>query len=346
MTTHYPESHQQAAEYIRLALPLMARNGIPATPRHYTVWYDYVSGRNRALRDSIDRILAQERGLTAQLSDELYDEYFRTGEERITAQVRAEVRTLVAAVLQQLAESGGQASRYGHTLESYHERLTGELGRDEFQRLLTEFTVETRTMLEANRCLEQQLQNTNHELDELRQQLETARQEASTDALTDLANRKAFDAALEACCAAATAETRLCLIMADIDHFKHFNDNHGHLVGDKLLRFVANILKDSVKGQDLVARFGGEEFAILLPDTPLRGASVVAESLRVRVQSQRLRRTDNQQPLGGVTVSLGIACLRGGEAAEALVARADAALYQSKRLGRNRVTLETQLPAA
>lgn len=346
MTMQYPESHHQAAEYIRLALPLMARNGIPATPRHYAVWYDYVSGRNQALKDSIDRVLAEQRSLTAELSDELYDAYFCNSEEKLIEQMRAEVRTLVSAVLQRLADSGDQASHYGNILESYHERLGRDLGRDEFRRLLNDFTVETRAMLEANRRLEQQLQRTNNELDELRQQLETARQEASTDALTGLANRKAFDTALEECCATAAPGNGLCLIMADIDHFKRFNDSHGHLIGDKLLRFVANILKDSVKGQDLVARFGGEEFAILLPDTPLRGALAVAESLRARVQNQRLRRTDNQRPLGGVTLSLGIACFRDGEAADTFVARADAALYQSKRLGRNRVTPETQLPAA
>jgi len=345
MTTQYPESHHQAAEYIRLALPLMSRNSIPATPRHYAVWYDYVSGRNQALKDSIDRVLAEQRGLTAQLSDELYDTYFRSSEEQLIEQMRAEMRTLVSAVVQRLADSGDQASHYGNVLESYHERLTRDPGRDEFRRLLNDFTVETRAMLAANRRLEQQLQQTNSELDELRQQLETARQEASTDALTDLANRKAFDTALEEYCATAAAGNGLCLIMADIDHFKRFNDSHGHLIGDKLLRFVAKILKDSVKGQDLVARFGGEEFTILLPDTSLRGALAVAESLRTRVQDQKLRRTDNQRPLGGVTVSLGVACLRAGETADAFVARADAALYQSKRLGRNRVTLETAPPA-
>ncbi|MBI5040660.1 MAG: GGDEF domain-containing protein, partial [Gammaproteobacteria bacterium] len=217
----------------------------------------------------------------------------------------------------------------------------------EFRRLVNEFMGETHQMLTSNRQLEKQLERTNHELDDLRSQLEEARHEASTDALTGLANRKAFDTALqEQTELARETGCELCLIMADIDHFKHFNDNHGHLIGDKLLRFVSNILKDSLKGQDLVARFGGEEFAILLPNTPLRGALAVAESLRARVQSQRLRRTDTQQPIGGVTLSLGIANFKASDAPESLIARADSALYQSKRLGRNRVTLETQVPAA
>jgi diguanylate cyclase len=344
----YQESLEQTAEFIRLALPLMTRNGIPANPKHYAVWYDYVSGRNQLLKESIDRALADAQPIDSRLSDELFEQFFRSNEEKVADQMRSEVRALIASVLKQLAASGGQANHFGNVLEAYNSRLEQDLSTAEFRRLINEFMGETREMLEANRQLERQLQKTNQELDELRHQLEAARHEASTDALTGLANRKAFDTALEDHVARIRdPRDELCLVMADIDHFKHFNDSHGHLIGDKLLRFVANILKDSLKGQDLVARFGGEEFAILLPNTPLRGALAVAESLRARVQNQRLKRTDTQRPIGGVTLSLGIASYRPGEPAESLIARADTALYQSKRLGRNRVTLETQIvPAA
>lgn len=341
----YRESLEQTAEYIRQALPLMTRNGIPANPKHYTVWYDYVSGRNQALKESVDRILGGKHNLTTTLSDDLYDAYFRSSEEKIADQMRIEVRTLVSTVLSQLAESGGQAHHYGSVLEAYQDRLDQDLSSHEFRRLINEFMDETREMLAANRQLENQLQNTNRELSELRHQLEEARQEAHTDGLTGLYNRKAFDEALPSMIKKSMTTRRdMCLVMADIDHFKHFNDNHGHLMGDKLLRFVAGILKDSVKGQDLVARYGGEEFAILLPDTPLRGALAVAEALRARVQGQRLRRTDTQESIGNITLSLGIACYRKGETSENLIARADTALYHSKKLGRNRVTLETQVP--
>ncbi len=343
----YHETADQAAEFIRLALPLMSRNGIPANPKHYTVWYDFVSGRNQPLKESVDHALTSTRSISAAFSDELYDQFFRNTEEKIAEQMRTEVRSLVASVLQQLATSGGQANHYSQVLEDYNARMSKDLSTGEFRSLVNEFMGETNQMLDSNRQLEQQLEKTNHELDELRHQLEEARYEASTDALTGLANRKAFDSAiLEQIEVARETGNDVCLIMADIDHFKHFNDNHGHLIGDKLLRFVSNILKDSLKGQDLVARFGGEEFAVLLPNTPLRGALAVAESLRARVQSQRLRRTDTQQPIGGVTLSLGIATFKAGDTPETLIGRADGALYQSKHLGRNRVTLETQVPAA
>lgn len=340
----YRDSVEQAAEYIRLALPLMARNGIPAHPKHYAVWYNYVSGRNLALKASVDHALADEQALSSRFSDELYDTYFRSHQEQLADQMRQGLQTLLSDAVQQLVTSGGQTQHYGEFLSSYQQRLDQPLTQGELRRLVHDSLAETKTMLAANQQLTQQLRQTQQELDNLRLQLEQTRPAASNDALTGLANRTAFDLALPEAIATAQAEQQpLALILADIDHFKHFNERHGHLMGDKLLRFIASILKDAVKGQDCVARFGGEEFAILLPNTPLRGGLAVAESLRAQVQHQRLKRTDTQQSMGGVTLSLGVACLHPQDNSDALIARAEAAMSHAKRLGRNRVTLETQV---
>ncbi|WJW75615.1 GGDEF domain-containing protein [Thiohalobacter sp. IOR34] len=344
---HYQESNDRAAEFVRQALPLMSRHQIPASPDHYTVWYEYVSGRNQALKTAIDEVLARHQQLSAEFSKQLYDRYFLDQEARIAEQMRLEVQQMVGAVLEQLGHSGQQADHYGKVLADYHSRLHGKLDNAQFRQLLGEFMAETRAMQQANRELQARLDRTTSELDQLRQELEQARQAATVDSLTGIANRQAFDEALAEAMAQATADDQhLCLIMADIDNFKHFNDSHGHLTGDKLLRVIAGLLSEGIKGQDLVARFGGEEFAILLPNTPLRGGLTVAEHLRATVQQQRLRKKDTQEPLGSVTLSMGVALYRPGESAHSFIGRADAALYHSKRFGRNRVTIETQVPAA
>ena len=128
-----------------------------------------------------------------------------------------------------------------------------------------------------------------------------------------------------------------CLLLGDIDHFKSVNDTYGHLLGDKVIKFVAKVFKDGTKGQDLAARFGGEEFAVLLPDTPLSGATAVAENLRKAVEAGRLRRTDTGEAVRQVTISIGATILLPGEPAGATISRADAALYRAKQGGRNRV---------
>ncbi len=109
-----------------------------------------------------------------------------------------------------------------------------------------------------------------------------------------------------------------------------------------MLRAVAQILKASVKGKDTAARFGGEEFVVLLPDTSIDGAQALAENLRSTIERSRIRRSDNQQEIAQITVSFGIASYCAGESANDFVSRVDNALYLSKRLGRNRVTLASE----
>jgi diguanylate cyclase len=135
----------------------------------------------------------------------------------------------------------------------------------------------------------------------------------------------------------------LALIMIDIDHFKKFNDSHGHLLGDEVLKLVARALVSGVKGRDTVARYGGEEFGVILPETSLANARHVADQLREVVKNKRLTIKSTGKDLGRVTLSLGVALHRPGEAASTMLRRADAALYFAKRNGRDRVADENDV---
>jgi diguanylate cyclase len=129
------------------------------------------------------------------------------------------------------------------------------------------------------------------------------------------------------------------LVMLDIDHFKSVNDTHGHLIGDRVIRFVAQVLEKNIKGKDTAARYGGEEFTVLLPETPATGAKSVAESIRKAVANAQLVRADNKKPLGQITISAGVATFAAGEDVMEFINRADQALYRSKNEGRNRVSV-------
>ena len=132
-------------------------------------------------------------------------------------------------------------------------------------------------------------------------------------------------------------------MLADIDHFKEINDKFGHLVGDNVLKMIATTINDLTKGRDFVARFGGEEFAVILPDTPLGGAVRVAEQIRSHLEAVNWREKRTQQQIGAIKLSFGVALYRFGEPIDALIQKADKALYQSKSEGRNRVTSENDI---
>ena len=163
---------------------------------------------------------------------------------------------------------------------------------------------------------------------------------ATRDGLTGLANRRCFDDTLRAEWARALRQHQpLSLLMVDVDNFKAFNDTNGHLGGDECLKRIAGAVASEMRANDLVARYGGEEFAVILPNQSLKGAAIVAERIRARVE--QLQVPHGRDAGKHVTVSIGAATALGALDAEpsALVATADAALYRAKHMGRNRISL-------
>jgi diguanylate cyclase (GGDEF)-like protein len=163
---------------------------------------------------------------------------------------------------------------------------------------------------------------------------------ATRDGLTGLANRRCFDDTLAAEWARAQRQCQpISLLMVDVDNFKAYNDANGHLGGDECLKRIATAVASEMRANDLVARYGGEEFAVILPNQALKGAAIVAERIRSRVEQLHL--PNGLAPLRQVTVSIGAATAIAGpdNRASELVAIADAALYRAKHLGRNRISL-------
>lgn len=163
---------------------------------------------------------------------------------------------------------------------------------------------------------------------------------AMHDGLTGLANRRCFDDTVQAeWQRAQRQQLPLSLLMVDVDNFKQYNDSHGHMKGDDCLRRVAGAVASEMRSNDLVARYGGEEFAVILPNQSLKGAAIVAERIRHRVE--RLRLPSDHAGTPCVTVSIGAATALPGVGTELaqLIHTADSALYRAKHLGRNRISL-------
>ena len=331
----------EAAEHLRLTLPLMAKHAIPVTPSNYAVWYEYVSGTNEPLKVKIDTLIEKESPINEEITEDLYQQFVMGTVEKRLQKARQALRSLLDDVDGSFSRADEEAIRYEESLARVTGQLQGDVSTTELRDVVQKLSEETHAMRDTGSKLQERLEASRKETEALRKELEQARNEASTDALTGLANRKAFFRSLEQM--ADGKEQPCSLILADIDHFKAVNDNYGHLIGDKVIRFIGSIMKNTVKGKDVVARYGGEEFAILLPDTDYESALAVGESIRAACEAGRLVRSDTREPLRTVTVSSGVALYRPGEPFDDLIARADEALYHAKQNGRNRVSGETEL---
>lgn len=201
-------------------------------------------------------------------------------------------------------------------------------------------TEATQSLIEERDRLRRQVRSQARELAALRARLALAERAALTDALTGLPNRRQFQERAEQAVAAARRYGHPCaLLLIDVDHFKAVNDAAGHAAGDAVLRRVASVLRDGVRKPDVAARYGGEEFAVLCLASGEAEAAVLAERLRAAVA----------RPSGGrdVTISVGVAAVaRADHTVEALVERADRALYAAKRAGRDRVCRASEVEAA
>jgi diguanylate cyclase len=248
----------------------------------------------------------------------------------------------VKQVLDMIGAAEGSATVYAESLAEATEKLAGAKDGEALRAIIERLVHGTEQMEQNNKRLEAHLLVSKQEIEQLQQNLQAVRTESLTDPLTTLSNRKFFDQSLAKAMAEAKEKNEpLSLLMADIDHFKKFNDAYGHLTGDQVLRLVALAVKQNVKGQDVAARYGGEEFVIALPNTALQSAITVAEHVRRAVMIKELVKRSTGEKLGRVTLSLGAAVLHPNDTAQTLIDRADKCLYAAKHNGRNRVICET-----
>ena len=339
---------EQARTIAEAALAEMARLTIAPSPAPYLIWYSHCSGGYPELSRRLRAIEGKGEPFSEALLAELHERFFGTGRQvRLLDETCQRIEATMSRLLAQVGGVSRDAGSYGDKLEAYGSRLDQVRAASELQALVGEILVATRTMQTRAQRLEGELDQWSQQIEGLRGDLAKAQRDANTDGLTGLANRKYFDYALGTAADEARVNSLpLCLLLADIDRFKRFNDTHGHQVGDQVLRLVAEVLTSSVKGRDLAARYGGEEFAVLLPQTDLEGARHLAENIRHTVAGNRIRLKSDGRHLGNITLSLGCAEYHPQEPLSDLIRRADEALYQAKREGRNRVVVARRAPAA
>lgn len=335
----YSETREASGELLRMILPLLSKQAAGFHPISYAIWYECAAGINPPLKEEVDGLIASGKTLDDHMVAVLYEKHISRRDDAVSNKLRNELERMLQDLSRTASITGEHASAYSKSLGGFGEQLRPGVNPEQLRAAVQTMLEKTEQMCARTSELEIQLQDSSREVELLRAELVRARGEALTDPLTGIANRRGFMKAVEqlqVVCPDGLDKT--CLIAADIDHFKKCNDDFGHLFGDKVIRNVAQILRKMVKGQDTAARIGGEEFVVLLPDTPLEGARKLADHIRTTVAAGRISHGKDAQ-VGKITISLGVTNFQPGDTVETFLARADKALYASKTGGRNRVTI-------
>lgn len=317
----------------------LRKNELPAYPRNYELWYTYAAGFNHALNKAINEAIRARGKITTAELDRLYDQFVaptRIGEriDDVGGRLSKEITGVAGLLDSQMASTAVYSSSLGEAKIA----LAGAKDGGSVETIVRDLIAATHETESANRTLEAQLAESRKQIADLQESLEAIRYESLVDDLTTLANRKHFDQTIDRLAMEASAGgSSFSVLFTDIDHFKKFNDTYGHQTGDQVLRLVALAVKQNIKGQDMAFRYGGEEFAVLLPRTSIEQAVVVAEHIREAVYSKELVKRSTGESLGRITISIGVSEWRSDDRAHTIVERADTCLYAAKNGGRNQV---------
>lgn len=306
------------------------------SPSHYELVHGYLTHGDRKLVEAVDRAIAREGRLSPEAAELILAEVRTDMSAEMLAGLIDKAQNGLAEIAGVAKQSRAEAKAYGEALETHVADLR-TVGADKTLATLVKLTS---SMIERTREAEQQLRDTSKQMNELRGNLAEARRVAESDALTGLANRRAFEAKLRRAVAHARESGKpLALAFCDIDHFKKINDTHGHDVGDRILKFVAQRLASVSNNSCYVARHGGEEFVMLFQDMEADSAMKIVDGVRADLQDRRLIAKQSGEPIGQISFSAGVAALAAGENGRQMLRAADQALYRAKREGRNRVVL-------
>lgn len=342
MSESIQNEYTRSVTYGMKAFSLLKRNIIPAYPQNYELWYTYASGVNEDLNRQINGLLRNATTIRYEDTVELYAQYINTPRlEKKIEGVSSDISQRIGAISSMLTGAINNADEYGETLNGASQDLSNATDPETLRRVAKDLVGATQTMMDKNQSLEQKFKSSQSDIADLQAELDSARRDSMLDPLTKISNRKGFDQRMKEELVNVTQKGEsFCLVMADIDHFKLFNDNHGHQTGDQVLRLVGATMNANLKGSDMAARYGGEEFAAILPSTTLEGAVAVAEKIREAIQARQLIKRSTNEKLGRVTMSLGVALCTSADTVRSIVERADQCLYAAKHAGRNCVVTE------
>lgn len=332
-----PRSKQDIYRVAAETMDLIQRHDALPDPIAYAVWFAFAAGSNAALVEAVSRKLSKSQCLSPFEINEIYAEFLEDNSAQAMSQkLGLEFEDSLSAVSELILESVKNNDSFRATLEAVGQRIPNAASSKEIDELVARLVTENQKMSQTMQELDKGLAESQAQIQRLNAELDEMQKLSLRDPLTEVSNRRAFDACLARTIERAVSTRQpFCLAMTDIDHFKRVNDTLGHQAGDIVLKGFSSVLRRNTKGQDMVARCGGEEFAIILPDTNIIAAHNLMVRIAKHVRESQFVSNDDHVRIGRVTASFGVCEFKPGTTAENLFERADQHLYSAKHSGRD-----------
>lgn len=326
-----------AVSLSKQALEYMSRHGVPPSPDNFAIWFRYAARSSAELNKTIDVLIGNRKTFDEQTNRDLVRIYL-LGDQH--ADLSNKIRDLVNSARTLVTGAIDDQNAHISALKGF----SAQASQGDPKVLISKLVDELLKATSRATSLKSNFVKTSQELDQVRETLARSDKSARTDSLTGLSNRRGLDEQMKVAQIRAMETGKpLSIMLVDIDHFKRFNDTYGHQIGDQVLRLVSGVFKEQLREDDFPARYGGEEMIGVLENTKLETARAIAERVRNKISERKMTKRSTGEELGKLSVSIGVAEFQPGESVGDLIERADRALYQAKRTGRNRTVAETEL---
>ncbi|MDV7103813.1 GGDEF domain-containing protein [Vibrio sp. TH_r3] len=330
----------KAAQLLKATVPLMIKYQTPTTPKNYELWYTYVEKTKPELNRELDKIIEQYGFCSPSHTETLYQNHITGKRESNIRELKSSLEVLVNQVYLSMQDTLLDTETFEKSVESNVSDLaqidSESISFDDLLSLVQKFVQNSKDVANSAQFFNKQMNTASTEITNLKRELQRVQNDALQDSLSGLFNRGAFDKDLLNYCSSEHHHP-VSLILIDIDNFKHLNDSYGHVFGDLVIKAIANKLQTNCQDGYAAYRYGGEEFALLMPNTTIGDAERFAEILRQSIEKVSIKNKRSGIQVGNISASFGVSTLMAGQSPISIIDCADQQLYKAKNLGKNRV---------
>jgi diguanylate cyclase len=326
----FGDDYQVSFQFSEHTHDFLSSHSIAPTPVNYSVIYLYISNENELLSAAIDKKLQKGELITADFMADLFKSYVSFSQQ-VENTVLTPFEETLDKTLEQISKQMSNEDKAVNNLHKLDKILANSKNNSSIDNIVSYLFNTINNTKAQQAALSQKLNSTQQEMSQLKEKLASSRQEALVDTLTGLLNRRGCDEKLQNLDHSSIHSS----LAIDIDHFKVVNDTFGHFIGDKVIQRIAKTIQSHIGEHDLAVRFGGEEFVVVLANTPITEAKRIAEKIRISISKMKLKQRDTNAYLPPTSVSIGVAQNDKVSDWTTLFEQADYALYQAKNSGRN-----------